>query len=58
MKFECYHCEKIISTLDSRNGEIVISVQTGGFGQIHGWMIECEECYKRRKELEEKVTEK
>lgn len=55
MKFECMNCEKIISSLDSREGEAIISVQTGGFGNVLGWRIECENCHAKRKKQEEEA---
>jgi hypothetical protein len=57
MKFECMNCEKIISDKDAREGEIILSVQTGGFGNIQGWKIECEECYQKRKTKEKEESE-
>jgi hypothetical protein len=57
MKFECMTCGKIISSLDAREGEAVISVQQGGFGQIHGWRIECEECHNQRKKQDKEDEE-
>lgn len=44
MKYECMECKK---TFSSR--EVIISVQQGGFGNIIGWRIECEDCRKQRK---------
>lgn len=57
MQFECMNCGKIVSSMDSREGEVIISVQTGGFGNILGWRIECHDCYAKRKK-QEKEEEK
>lgn len=47
------NCGKVISDKDAREGEVVISVQQGGFGNIIGWRIDCEKCFNNRKKAEE-----